>query len=51
MFKAIPLAAMYGTPLPIVLNASVRVTSFGMMYPAGSDWIARDSATEIRLGK
>ena len=48
---AIPLAIRYGTPLPIVLNESVRVISCGIIKFAGRDWIAKDSATEILLGK
>lgn len=40
-----------GTPLPIVLNASDSVTSWGSTNSFGNDCIARDSATEIRLGK
>ena len=51
MFNAIPFAARYGTPFPIVLNASVNVMSSGMTNDAGRDWIARASATDILLGR
>lgn len=46
-----PFARTKGTPFPIVLNASVSVTSLGKTKFAGKDWIANASATEIRRGK
>lgn len=46
-----PFAARKGTPFPIVLNASDNETSSGITNVAGSDCIAKASATDILRGK
>ena len=51
MVFAIPRAATNGTPLPIVLKASVREMLEGSTKFAGRDCIARASATDILRGK